>query len=76
MEQEKEPHPEAQINLLIEPEGICQKFRYIKTARQLLQALGYAEERALVIRDGKLLTPDRKIWPGDAITIRPVGSIG
>lgn len=47
-----------------------------KTARQLLDALNMPEETALVARDGKLLTPDRQIWPGDRIWVRPVGSKG
>ncbi|MBD5607327.1 MAG: hypothetical protein HDQ93_00555 [Desulfovibrio sp.] len=47
-----------------------------KTARQLLLALGLEEETALVIRNGKLLTPDRQIWPNDEIIVRLVGSRG
>ncbi|MDE5833809.1 MAG: hypothetical protein K2H64_12685 [Desulfovibrio sp.] len=47
-----------------------------KTARQLLAALDLMEETALIIRDGKLLTPDRRIWPDDEITVKIVASRG
>ncbi|MBE6442915.1 MAG: hypothetical protein J6N67_02525 [Desulfovibrio sp.] len=47
-----------------------------KTARQLLAALGLAEETALVAREGQLLTPDRHIWPGDELLVRKVASSG
>ncbi len=63
---------------VVEPDRKCQRItvrlvppdRLIslprpKTAMQLLAALGLAEESALVARDGKLLTPDRRIWPDD-----------
>lgn len=47
-----------------------------KLARQLLAAFGLLEETALVIRDGKLLTPDRHIWPDDKIVLKIVASRG
>lgn len=47
-----------------------------KTALQLLHSLDLAEETALVIRDGKLLTPDRQICAGDAICVCMTGSRG
>ena len=47
-----------------------------KTSRQLLAALGLAEETALVAREGQLLTPDRHIWPGDNLLVRKVASSG
>lgn len=47
-----------------------------KTVRQLLAALDMPEETALVARDQKLLTPDRQIWPGDCLWIRPTVSRG
>ncbi len=74
--EEKRGENRPEIALTIEPEGQTQNFPRPKTARQLLQALGLAEETALVVRDGKLLTPDRQIWPGDKILVRKVGSRG
>lgn len=65
-----------QITLINDPDETVRAMPRPKTARQLLEKLGYMEERALVIRNGKLLTPDRQIWPGDEIRVRPVGSRG
>lgn len=47
-----------------------------KTASQLLAALGLLEESAIVARDGKLLTPDRRIWPNDKLYVRKTASAG
>lgn len=66
----------AEIVLTVEPEGFTCNFPRPKTARQLLEALGLAEETALVAREGKLLTPDRQIWRGDRILVRKTGSRG
>lgn len=74
MEEKRKAKPE--IMLTLEPEGETLSFPRPKTARQLLQALGLEEETALVAREGKLLTPDRQIWPGDKILVRKVGSRG
>ena len=48
----------------------------LQPSRQLLTALGLAEECALVARDGELLTPDRQIWPNDELLVRKVASVG
>lgn len=60
----------------LEPPGKYLSIPRPKTARQLLEAFGQAEETALVARDGKLLTPDRRIYPDDHILLRLVGSRG
>lgn len=64
------------IYLMIEGERVWKAVARPKTARQLLARLDLDEEEALVGRDGNLLTPDRRIWPGDRIWVRPVGSRG
>ncbi len=64
------------IVLEIQPSGQPQTVPRPKTVRQLLDRLGLLEETALVIRDGRLLTPDLAIEPGDRITVRPVLSRG
>lgn len=64
------------ITLTLEPQGKTMEFPRPKTARQLLHALDLYEETALVIRDGSLLTPDRRIWPAERITVRIVTSCG
>lgn len=64
------------IRLTLEPDGKTLEFPRPKTALQLLHALGLEEETALVARQGKLLTPDRQIWPEDEIWVRIVASKG
>lgn len=65
-----------QIRLTLEPGGKTMDFPRAKTALQLLHALGLKEETALVARNGRLLTPDQRIMPGDEILVRIVGSRG
>lgn len=65
-----------EISLIIEPAEEAVSFPRPKTALRLLETLGLREESALVIRNGRLLTPDRQIWPGDEIRVRPVRSRG
>lgn len=69
-------HAGARILLHMEPGGKYLSMPRPKTARQLLQALNLAEEGAIVARNGKLLTPDRQIWPDDEIFVRLVSSRG
>ena len=66
----------AIIYLIIEPGGKMRTLERPKTASQLLAALNLEEETALVIREGALLTPDRRIWPGQSIRVRLTGSRG
>lgn len=66
----------ARILVKLEPAEKMLSLPRPKTARQLLEALGLEEEEALVARDGKLLTPDRRIWPDDSLLVRVVGSVG
>jgi len=51
-------------------------FPKIRTVLQLLQELDLRVNDALIIRDGELLTPDRRVLDGDRITVRPVTSRG
>lgn len=60
----------------LQPAGEFLSMPRAKTCRQLLEALNLEEETALVARDGKLLTPDRRIWPNDNILVRIVASAG
>lgn len=64
------------ITLTLEPGGGTRTFPRPKTVRQLLEKLNILEETALVARDGKLLTPDRQIWPNESILVRLAGSRG
>jgi sulfur carrier protein len=51
-------------------------FPKINTVLQLLQKLDLRVNDALIIRDGELLTPDRRVRAGDHLTVRPVTSRG
>lgn len=64
------------VEVTLEPGGKKMRMARPKTALQLLEALKLREETALVARDGKLLTPDRRIWPDDELLVRVVGSRG
>lgn len=64
------------VTILLQPEERRIRLRRPKTARQALDALGLMEETALVARGGELLTPDRRIWPGDELLVRVVTSAG
>ncbi len=64
------------ITLNIEPEGLRSEAPQANTVLQLLNRMGLRPSRTLVIRDGRLLTPDQRLHHGDAITLRKVGSKG
>lgn len=64
------------ITINLEPGNRQLSVPWPKTVRQLLKSLDLQEGTALVARDGKLLTPDRQIWPEDSIYIRIVVSMG
>ena len=66
----------AEVTILLQPEDTHFALPRPKTVRQLLQALDIGEECALVARRGELLTPDRRIWPDDALLVRKVASSG
>lgn len=64
------------ITVRLEPEGRELQFPRLNTVLQLLRKLNLGLNSALVIRNGELLTPDRHLEPGDAITVRRVSSRG
>lgn len=64
------------VTVHLEPEMKTIQIKRPKTVLQLLQALDLTLESALVARDGKLLTYDRRIWPGDELLVRIVMSSG
>ena len=72
----KPEHTGARVTVLVQPEEKYLSLPRPKTSRQLLAALGLAEETALVARNGQLLTPDRHIWPDDDLLVRKVASSG
>ena len=72
----KPEHTGARATVLVQQEEKYLSMPRPKTSRQLLAALGLAEETALVARNGQLLTPDRHIWPDDDLLVRKVASSG
>ena len=72
----KPEHTGARVTVLVQPEEKYLSLPRPKTSRQLLAALGLAEETALVARNGQLITPDRHIWPDDDLLVRKVASSG
>jgi len=75
-EKQIDDYIEPIINVLLQPEEKQFEMPRAKTAAQLLQALDLRPETALVIRDGQLLTPDRRIYSGESLTVRKVVSSG
>lgn len=64
------------IHVRLEPQGREMRLPKACTALKLLQVLGLGINSALVIRDGELLTPDRRLNLGDEIVVRTVASRG
>ncbi|XPV76919.1 MAG: hypothetical protein ACNI27_03070 [Desulfovibrio sp.] len=64
------------ITVHIEPEKKTEVLYGIKSVHALLNRLGLHRTMALIIRDGKLLTQDRKLHEADEITVRKVISVG
>jgi len=64
------------VTVTMERENEVLEFPRLNTVRQLLNKLALGVNDALIIRGDELLTPDRKIQMGDAITVRTVVSRG
>lgn len=66
----------APVTVYMEREEESLRFSKLNTVLQLLNKLDLGVNDALVIRGEELLTPDRKLKFGDAITVRTVVSRG
>ncbi|OEU67975.1 MAG: hypothetical protein BA863_12575 [Desulfovibrio sp. S3730MH75] len=64
------------IIVRLEPEDKIDTYPKLNTVQQLLNKYDLFYTDALVIRDGQLLTQDRKLNDGDEITLRKVISVG
>ncbi|MFV0420985.1 MoaD/ThiS family protein [Oleidesulfovibrio sp.] len=60
----------------LQPSGKKLELPYVTSVHQLLNKVGARKGTVLVIRDGKLLTPDRKLFRGDELIVRTVVSAG
>lgn len=75
-EKQNSGYIKATIRVLLQPEEVQIVILRPKTAHQLLEALNLRKETALVIRDGKLLTHDRRIYANESLIVRKVVSSG
>ncbi|MGE4292261.1 MAG: hypothetical protein AB7E32_08630 [Desulfovibrio sp.] len=64
------------ITVHIQPDNETLEFSSLNTVLQLLNRLNLRSTHALIIRDGKLLTADRKLHYGDEIVVKKVISAG
>lgn len=64
------------VTVRLEPAGETRWFPSLNTVLQLLNRLNLRPGQALVIRDGGLLTQDRRLNHGDEILVRVVLSSG
>lgn len=64
------------VVVYMEPGGETLEIRKANTVLQLLNQLKLKPTRTLVIRDGRLLTPDLPLQHGDSLIVRTVGSRG
>jgi sulfur carrier protein len=64
------------IKVLLQPEGRALDIEKAPNVLRLLKQLNLRVTDALIIRDGRLLTYDVPLNPGDEITIRRVVSRG
>lgn len=64
------------ITVRLEPENREVIVDRARTVLQLLRQVDRKPGRALVIRDGQLLTPDLNLRDGDIVTVRDAGSRG
>lgn len=74
----KEAYPIPTLAVTLQPEEhelIIPRHK-AKTVKRLFVALGLRECTALVVRDGQLLTPDRRLYANDVVLVRKVTSSG
>jgi len=64
------------MQILIEPECEVAIIDKASTVLNLLKKLQLKPNQAIVIRNGELLTPDRKLDPEDSIVVRKIASRG
>ncbi|WP_028575363.1 hypothetical protein [Desulfonatronovibrio hydrogenovorans] len=64
------------MQVLLQPENKIKEIPRVATVLGLLNKLGLKPTQALVIREGRLLTPDVQIFPDDQLKVRVVASRG
>ncbi|SKA88387.1 sulfur carrier protein [Paucidesulfovibrio gracilis DSM 16080] len=64
------------ITVEVQPENEILEFGKLNTVLQLLNRLQLRSTQALIIREGQLLTADRRLHHGDRIIVKKVISAG
>jgi len=64
------------ITVNLEPDGKVVELPYVKSVLGVLNRLKLRSTMAIVVRDGELLTADRKLLNGDTVMVRKVTSAG
>ncbi|QGY40139.1 hypothetical protein GM415_08365 [Pseudodesulfovibrio cashew] len=64
------------ITVHLEPEGEVVELHNTKSVLAVLNRLNLRSTMAIVVRDGELLTPDRKLHMNDVLMVRKVTSAG
>jgi len=64
------------ITVNLEPDGEVVELYKTRTVIAALNKLKLRSTMAIVVRDGELLTADRRLKPGDTIMVRKVTSAG
>jgi len=64
------------VTVQLEPDGKVVELGNTKTVLAVLNRLKLRSTMAIVVRDGELLTADRKLHMGDTLMVRKVTSAG
>ncbi|MBC15553.1 conserved protein of unknown function [Pseudodesulfovibrio profundus] len=64
------------VTVHLEPDGKVVELGNTKTVLAVLNRLKLRSTMAIVVRDGELLTADRKLHMGDTLMVRKVTSAG
>jgi len=64
------------ITVNLEPDGKRIEMTDLRSVLAVLNRLQLRSTMAIVVRDGELLTPDRKLRNGDELLVRKVTSAG
>lgn len=64
------------ITVHLEPDGELIELHNTKSVLGVLNKLKLRSTMAIVVRDGELLTPDRKLHMNDVLMVRKVTSAG
>ncbi len=64
------------ITVNLEPDGKVIELSNTRSVHAVLNKLQLRFTMAIVVRDGELLTPDRKLDNGDTLMVRKVTSAG